>query len=233
VVIATANVGDAAMARDADRQNRHVRISVSDNGHGMPPEVARRAFEPFFTTKERGQGAGLGLSSVYGTVKDAGGDISITSVPGAGTTVRIDLPAAEETEPERTDPAPQGGRAGTVLVVEDDDGVRSLVQRMMARSGYQVIEADSPGKALRIADMADTTIDVLLADVVMPGMSGVELAERVRRMRPMIPVLLMSGYTSDSLPSGVVLPPCTSLIRKPFTAATLLERLDRICPHGP
>ena len=232
VSIDTANVADGADVGDElDGHGQYVRLSVSDNGHGMSPEVAGRAFEPFFTTKQRGQGTGLGLSTVYGTVRDAGGDVSISSAPGAGTTVRIELPVAEEAvsaKDESGQPLHRGD--ATVLVVEDDDDVRSLVQRMLSRFGYRVIEANSPAKALRIADATDTSIDVLLADVVMPGMSGVELAEHIRRVRPMIPVLLMSGYTSDSLPSGVVLPPRTSLIRKPFNAATLLGRLDGIRP---
>ncbi|HEU5160994.1 MAG TPA: response regulator [Streptosporangiaceae bacterium] len=235
VIIDTANIepqegAEAAQGGEADGRRPYVRLSVSDNGRGMSPEVAGRAFEPFFTTKQRGQGTGLGLSTVYGTVKDAGGDVSISSAPGAGTTVRIELPVAEESVPMRGEPGQPCREGTTVMVVEDDDAVRNLVQRILSRSGYQVIEASSPAKALRMADTAATSIDVLLADVVMPGMSGVELAEHIRRVRPMIPVLLMSGYTSDSLPSGVVLPPRTSLIRKPFTAATLLGRLDRICP---
>jgi two-component system, cell cycle sensor histidine kinase and response regulator CckA len=227
--------GRPAEGRDgggaADHRSSYVRLSVSDTGHGMSPEVASRAFEPFFTTKKRGQGTGLGLSTVYGTVRDAGGDVSISSAPGAGTTIRIELPSANESAAEEKE-SEQLHRRGdaTVLVVEDDDDVRNLVERMLSRSGYHVLEANSPAKALRIAGAIDTPIDVLLADVVMPGMSGVELAEHIRRVRPMIPVLLMSGYTSDSLPSGVVLPPRTSLIRKPFTAATLLGRLDRIRP---
>lgn len=224
---------DRGADRDGAGHRAYVRLSVSDTGHGMSPEVAGRAFEPFFTTKRRGQGTGLGLSTVYGTIKDAGGDVSIISAPDTGTTVRIELPIAGETASTGNDSGQRlrGGDA-TVLIVEDDDDVRGLVQRMLFRSGYHVIEASSPAKALRIADAIDTTIDVLLADVVMPGMSGVELAEHIRRVRPMVPVLLMSGYSSDSLPSGVVLPPRTSLIRKPFTAATLLGRLDRICPGG-
>jgi two-component system cell cycle sensor histidine kinase/response regulator CckA len=225
---------DGGQDGGGEADHPYVRLSVSDTGHGMSREVAGRAFEPFFTTKRRGQGTGLGLSTVYGTVKDAGGEVFISSAPDVGTTIRIDLPVADEsasTKDESGQPVRRG--EATVLVVEDDDDVRNLVQRMLSRSGYQVLEANSPAKALRIAGAIDTVIDVLLADVVMPGMSGVELAEHVRRVRPMIPVLLMSGYTSDSLPSGVVLPPRTSLIRKPFTAATLLGRLDRICPGEP
>ncbi|HEX6472169.1 MAG TPA: response regulator [Streptosporangiaceae bacterium] len=233
VVIDTANLDGGRPGAGSDRVP-YVRLCVTDNGHGMTPEVASRAFEPFFTTKERGQGTGLGLSTVYGTVKDAGGDVSITSAPGTGTTVRIELPAADAVTPaEDGSWAPPADGDLTVLVVEDDHEVRKLVERMLSRSGYRVVEASSPARALRIADATDTSIDVLLADVVMPGMSGVELAEHIRRVRPMIPVLLMSGYTSDSLPSGVVLPPRTSMIRKPFTAATLRERLDGIRPSEP
>ncbi|MFF5206186.1 response regulator [Streptosporangium sp. NPDC000396] len=200
-----------------------VRLSISDTGCGMPPEVAKRAFEPFFTTKERGQGTGLGLSTVYGTVKDAGGRTTLASQPGSGTTIRIDLPAAGQAVPAVVHPItslPRGGN-GIVLVVEDNDDVRSLVRRMLSQSDYQVIEAASPAEALRIADAVGTRIDALLTDVVMPGMSGLELAGLIRRKRPTMPVLLMSG----SLAGGVDLPARTAFLPKPFTKAALLDRL--------
>ncbi|KAB2349081.1 response regulator [Actinomadura rudentiformis] len=211
-----------------------VRLSLTDTGFGMSPEVAERAFEPFFTTKRRGQGTGLGLSTVYGAVKEAGGEIGIESEPGEGTTVTIDLPATREPAPAAVDsgPARPHRRDATALVVEDDGEVRDLVETMLAQSGYQVIDTASPIEALRIADAGEPWIDVLLADVVMPGMSGVELAERIRRARPAVPVLLMSGHTTGSLPSGVVLPPRTALIRKPFTSADLLAQLDAILGPG-
>jgi PAS domain S-box-containing protein len=232
VTISTKNV-------DADEwhggHERFARLSISDTGKGMSPEVAEHAFEPFFTTKERGQGTGLGLSTAYGTVKDAGGDIRIFSEVDKGTTIRIDLPATHEPVLATKDSATAapGGANATVLVAEDDDDVRDLVERMLSRSDYQVIDATSPLEAIDIAATPGTKIDVLLTDVVMPGMSGVELAEHIRRMRPTLPVLLMSAHTTDSLPGGVVLPPRTTLIRKPFTTATLLGRLSGILGREP
>ncbi|GAA2856222.1 hypothetical protein GCM10010517_14510 [Streptosporangium fragile] len=222
LTIATASVEVPDADADADAGPR-VRLSISDTGCGMPPEVAERAFEPFFTTKEQGQGTGLGLSTAYGTVKDTGGRISLTSEPGSGTTVRIDLPTAGQAAPAPPHPAASLSRGGnaTVLLVEDNNGVRGLVRRMLVQSGYRVIEATAPAEAFWITDAVDTRIDALLTDVVMPGISGTELAALIRRKRPTIPVLFMSG----SLPRGVDLPPRTSFIRKPFTRAVLLDCL--------
>jgi PAS domain S-box-containing protein len=232
VTISTKNVD---VQQDHGGLDQLVRLSIADTGKGMPLEVAERAFEPFFTTKDRGQGTGLGLSTAYGTVTDAGGDIQVFSQLGKGTTIRIDLPATYEPVPATEDSVPEvpGGANATVLVAEDDEDVLELVQRMLSRSDYQVIDATSPVEAIDIAAAPGNKIDVLLTDVVMPGMSGVELAEHIRRMRPTIPVLLMSAHTPDSLPSGVVLPPRTSLIRKPFTTTTLLGRLGEILGREP
>jgi PAS domain S-box-containing protein len=200
-----------------------VRLSITDTGRGMPPETAKRAFEPFFTTNGPGQGTGLGLSTAYGVVKDAGGDISLISRPGEGTTVRVDLPGTDQLTSAKTraPAAPPRGGGATVLLVEDEADVRRLLTRILSRSGYQVIEAASPEEALRV----ETPVDLLITDIVMAGMSGVELASHIQKNRPGTPVLLISGYTADSLPSGVALPPRTALLRKPFTAATLLSQI--------
>jgi two-component system, cell cycle sensor histidine kinase and response regulator CckA len=206
-----------------------IRLCVTDTGIGMSEAVARHAFEPFFTT-EPDVGTGLGLSTAYGVVKGAGGEISLTSQPGVGTVVRIDLPAAEHATAAkpRSEHRPAGGNGETVLVVEDDDDVRDMVALMLRRSGYRVIEAPSPVEAVIIARTAQPLVDVLLTDVVMPGMSGIELAAHVREAMPAIPILLMSGHTAGSLPGEAVLPSGTTLIRKPFTMAALLRSLNTI-----
>jgi PAS domain S-box-containing protein len=213
-----------------------VRLAVVDTGCGMSPEVASRAFEPFFTTKGRGRGTGLGLSTAYGAVTDAGGTIALESEPGNGTTLEIHLPAtvAEATTPviDPATPAPQSSNGETVLVVEDEEAVRDIVCRILAKAGYRVEQAASPRQAIELY-RDGARFDALLSDVIMPGMSGTQLAAELRRVRPDLPVLLMSGYTSGSAPGGQELPPDAPLIRKPFAAATLLHELHRIlAPAG-
>jgi two-component system, cell cycle sensor histidine kinase and response regulator CckA len=214
-----------------------VRLLVTDTGVGMPEEVAQRAFEPFFTT-DSGSGTGLGLSAAYGVVKAVGGEIGLTSRPGAGTTVQIDLPARSdmparariaaagaEPRPE----APNGhtdGRGETVLVVEDDEDVRALVTRMLRRSGYRVVVAPSPAEALGIARAARPAVDLLVSDVVMPKMSGPELLRRIREFRPDLPTLLISGYSADTVPGSGPLPERARLLRKPFSTAALLGAIS-------
>jgi PAS domain S-box-containing protein len=212
--------------------DRQVRLAVVDTGCGMSPEVASRAFEPFFTTKGRGRGTGLGLSTAYGAVTDAGGTIALESEPGHGTTLDIHLPA---TVPEATPapvidpgtPPPRSSNGETVLVVEDEEAVRDIVCRILAKAGYRVRQAASPRQAIELYQDG-AGVDALLSDVIMPGMSGTQLAAELRRVRPDLPVLLMSGYTSGTAPGGQELPPDAPLIRKPFAAATLLHELHRI-----
>jgi PAS domain S-box-containing protein len=217
---------DAPPATGGER--KLVRLTVTDTGSGMPPEVLQRAFEPFFTTKGPGQGTGLGLSTVYGVVREAGGEVRLRSEPGIGTSVTVLLPAAagERTRTHVPDSAaPPNGAGQTILVVEDDDAVRDVVTRMLARANYQVIPAATAKDALEIATNPAVHIDALLADVVMPDMSGVQLTERIRDNGHQLPVLLMSGYTAGSLPSGPNTATDLPLIRKPFDSATLLRHL--------
>jgi len=204
-------------------------LSVRDEGHGMEPEVVRRAFEPFFTTRPKGQGTGLGLATAYGAVVDAGGSIDIDSVPGAGTTVWVRLPAAARPQPAPDDvdeelPAGHGER---VLLVEDEDAVRDVVLRLLKRSGYKVRDVGSPFEALEIFTTGAHRFDMLLTDVVMPGMSGTQLASRLRELRPDLPVLFMSGYTTGPAPGGHELPSDGSLLHKPFDRASLLTAVHR------
>ena len=204
-------------------------LSVRDEGHGMEPEVVSRAFEPFFTTRPKGQGTGLGLATAYGAVVDAGGTIDIDSAPQAGTTVRVRLPATDQPQDAPADPEADlsAGRGERVLVVEDEDAVRDVVVRQLTRSGYEVRDVGSPFEALDVVAAETRPFDMLLTDVVMPGMSGTQLASRLRELRPDLPVLFMSGYTTGPAPGGHELPSDGSLLHKPFDRAALLTAVSR------
>jgi PAS domain S-box-containing protein len=207
-----------------------VRLSVADVGTGMEPDVARRAFEPFFTTRPKGQGTGLGLATAYGAVTDAGGTIELDSEVGHGTTAWVCLPASsrQRLAPAAPSAEPSLGAGESVLLVEDEDAVREVVLRILTRSGYRVREVGSPLEALRIFASDAEHFDVLLTDIVMPGMSGTQLASRLREMRPSLPVLFMSGYTTGPAPGGHELPSDGSLLHKPFDRLALLEALARV-----
>jgi len=218
----------------------YVMISVTDTGCGMDEETARHIFEPFFTTKEAGKGTGLGMSTVYGFVKQSGGSIWVYSEVGRGTTIKIFLPrilsvpeqpaAARKRVPLRI----AGER--TVLVVEDDNSVRSLVRRVLETSGFTVISASSGVEALALCDRQQHKIDLLLTDVIMPQMSGRDLAGHIRERYPDMQVLFMSGYTSNAIANNGVLEPGMNFIGKPFTAADLSEKIQEILgavQHGP
>ena len=235
LVIETANLvrQDAAQEADGGQAAALVRLSVSDTGTGMSEQVRKHAFEPYFTT-DASAGTGLGLAAAYGVVKAAGGEISIRSEPGAGTVVRVDLPALERPAPApaAAESAPGRGRGQRLLVVEDDDAVRDLVCQMAARNGYRTISAASPDEALRRYGEDAGSIDLLLTDLVMSGMSGVELAEAVREQSPALPVLLMSGHTAGTLPGDRPLCEGVALIRKPFTTVALLAAIGEVLGGG-
>ncbi|GIF16115.1 ATP-binding protein [Actinoplanes teichomyceticus] len=216
---------------DTARLGDQVRLRVSDSGRGMPADVAERAFDPFFTTKAKGEATGLGLATVYGIVTQAGGEVNLTSEPGLGTTVTVLLPAGGETVPEPAEePAATQGRGETVLVVEDEDALRDVAGRILTGAGYRVLSAEGGSRALELAAGHDGEIDLLLSDVVMPGMLGKELAERLTGARPSTRVLYMSGYAQPVLASQGTLDPGVALLEKPFTADDLLaavrKRLD-------
>ncbi len=213
----------------------YVRLTVSDTGTGMGPEVVDRAFEPFFTTKGKGEGTGLGLATVYGIAHQAGGDVSIDSEPGRGTTIRVDLPATSESRSTHRAPRPEGGlheQGETVLLVEDEAIVRDPAQRLLTRHGYTVLAAANAAAAIEIAANHQGTIDLLLTDVVMPGRSGKELSVDVAALRPATKVLFMSGYSYDVIVHQGVLESGVSLIEKPFSADDLLRKVRLVLDGG-
>ena len=209
------------------RPGEYVQITVTDTGIGMDEATRSRMFEPFFTTKPHGQGTGLGLSTVYGFVRQCGGYIGVLSTPGEGTSIELLLPRAPAMrvlKPHTPPPQPTGDRKPgreTVLVVEDEEAVRQFAVASLQRHGYQVLSASSGEEALKVASSYLGTIHLLLTDVVMPGMKGPELAGRLRALRPGLRVLLMSGYAADVVTSGDLKD--AALMAKPFSPASLSQ----------
>ena len=210
---------------------QYVVLRVSDSGHGMPSETKARIFEPFFTTKEVGKGTGLGLSMVYGTLKQIGGFIFVDSAVTRGTTFRLYFPPAPTPPPAAAGAAPAraGKRHGheTLLIVEDEPSVRNLVASALRHDGYHLLLASCAEEALTLADAHDGPIDLLLTDAVMPGKSGLELATLMSARRPGIPVLIMSGYTEETLAVPGLEEPI-ALLQKPFTPRELRSRLREL-----
>jgi two-component system, cell cycle sensor histidine kinase and response regulator CckA len=206
---------------------RFVRLTCSDTGCGMSPEVAQRAFEPFFTTKGIGKGSGLGLATVYGAVSEAGGTVSLWSEPGVGTRVTIDLPWAPirvaSADAVREAPHGQGER---ILVVEDNDGLREIATRILTRAGYEVSAAAARDEALRVSDDKAIRLDLVLTDVIMPGISVQEFIDAVHKTRPGLPVILMSGYATDHARVGDSLPEDFPMLTKPFQTVALLRQVS-------
>jgi len=209
------------------RPGEHVLLSISDTGMGMDDEVKAHIFEPFFTTKDRGQGTGLGLSTVFGIVNQNGGYIWVSSEIGQGTTFKVYFPRAEEVEAQETVRAlplvEDGQGTETIFVVEDEVAVRELVVRVLKAHGYQVLEAKDGPEALQVSEQHDGSIDLLLTDVIMPRMNGGELHERLRVSRPGMRVLYISGYTDNTIAHHGVLEPGTHLLPKPFSMEALLH----------
>jgi PAS domain S-box-containing protein len=215
----------------------YVVVAVSDTGVGMPKEHLARVFEPFFTTKEIGRGTGLGLSQVYGFVKQSGGHVNVYSEEGRGTTVKMYLPrfTGDLTSYDESELGGLEGRsvAGeTILVVEDDDEVRAFSAEVLRELGYNVLEAGDGAAALRVLEQQKTDVDLLFTDVVMPGMSGRELSDAARKLRPALKVLFTSGYTRNAIVHGGRLDPGVELLQKPFTSRLLAERVRELLDAG-
>jgi PAS domain S-box-containing protein len=207
-----------------------VLLSVSDNGQGMSSEVKDRIFEPFFSTKEKGKGTGLGLATVYGIIKQHNGHIEVESEPGRGACFRIYIPASEEEtiapESTRCTSLPQGNE--TVLIVEDDTDVRSFVTETLKLLGYRILSAQSGSEALGVSDTFDGKIDVLLTDVVMPGMSGRKLSDVFSSRRPDSKILFMSAYSEDNISGHGHEPYKSAFIQKPVTPSKLAVKLREV-----
>jgi two-component system cell cycle sensor histidine kinase/response regulator CckA len=212
----------------------HVLLAVSDTGIGMDGATRERIFEPFFTTKEHGRGTGLGLSTVYGIVKQSGGSIWVYSEPGAGTTFKIYLPAAVTVDRPQV-AAPSGSVKGTetILLVEDDEGVRKVANRILVRQGYTVLLTAGAADALALLGAHAGPIHMMLTDVVMPHMNGRELADRATAIRPDLKVLFMSGYTDDAIVHHGVLDPDTAFIEKPLSTEPLARKVREVLDSGP
>jgi CheY-like chemotaxis protein len=208
-----------------------VRMEVTDTGVGMDEETQARAFDPFFTTKGRFEGTGLGLSTVYGIVQQAGGSITLRSGPGEGTTVRILLPASEAPLPAGRERARAGlALAGseTVLLAEDEPTVRRLMRRVLDARGYGVVEAADGAEALALAEAHPGPIDLVITDVVMPGLSGGALAERMKDVHPESRVLYVSGYADDAVARHGVQSEDAAFLAKPFTADDLSRKVREV-----
>ena len=212
----------------------YVLLAVNDNGSGMDEATKARLFEPFFTTKGPGRGTGLGLSTVFGIVKQSGGGVDVYSEPGLGTSVkvylpRIDQPAAIESEKLRKSVA-RGSE--TILLVEDDEMVRRLVCETLLREGYKVIDFADPQEARRKSESHKGTIQLLITDVVMPKVSGRELAAKLLQQRPAMKVLYMSGYTDNAVVNSGILQSEVAFLQKPFTPAALAEKVREVLEGG-
>jgi PAS domain S-box-containing protein len=238
----TMRTADAALGADAVRGRPEVRpgpyvlLEVADTGCGMSPEVVARLFEPFFTTKEVGKGTGLGLATVYGIIKQSGGHIEVESAPGRGTTFRIYLPPCEVRESSAEPaarPAAAPGGAETVLLAEDEEGVRSLAASVLRQKGYRVLEAENGEEALVASERHSGPIDLLLTDAVMPRLGGSELAKRLRAKRPQTRVLFMSGFTDSTLIRGGVTTGEVDCLLKPFGAEDLARAVRQALDTPP
>ena len=215
---------------------KYVMVAVSDTGCGMDQETQAHIFEPFFTTKEKGKGTGLGLATVYGIVKQSGGSIWIYSEPGRGSTFKIYFPCVEEalsrSEPAEVRTKPAKGKE-TVLVVEDEAGVRTLVCETLKSKGYKILQAEGAAQALKIAGQHTKPIHLLLTDVVMPETGGKELTKRLTTLHPETKVLYMSGYTDDAIVRHGISAGSMAFLKKPFAPNALVRKIREVLKTKP
>jgi two-component system cell cycle sensor histidine kinase/response regulator CckA len=220
-----------ANSRPDVKTGRYVMLAVSDNGCGMGEPTKARLFEPFFTTKGPGKGTGLGLATVYGIIKQSGGNIYVYSEPGHGTTFKIYLPVVGEDSPwQRPRQAAKAADRGTetILLVEDESAVRALSRFILQSLGYTVLEAASGSEAIRICKRSRQPIHLLVSDVVMPEMGGRQVAEAVTALLPGIRVLYLSGYTDDAVVRHGVLQADTAFLQKPFSPPALAAKVREV-----
>ncbi|MFA6147900.1 MAG: response regulator [bacterium] len=239
MTIETANVVlDESYAREHRfvSPGSYVMLAVSDTGSGMDGGTLARIFDPFFTTKELGKGTGLGLSTVYGIVKQSGGHINVYSEPGIGTTFKMYFPRVEERvtgiSMAGVFPSEKLRGSETILVVEDEDLVRKMVREILGQYGYTVLEARSGGEAVDLCSRHQGTIHLMLTDVVMPGMNGVELSKRLAPVKPEMKVLFMSGYTANAIVHQEILESGIAFLQKPFTMASLARKVREVLGSG-
>jgi PAS domain S-box-containing protein len=230
LLIETANLDvdeSYASTRPGLEPGRYVRLRVSDDGAGMDPATLERAFEPFFTTKPKGEGTGLGLATIYGIVTQAGGYLRLYSEPGFGTACTVMLPATEEPAAGARPPdeGDLSGHGEVVLVVEDEDGIREVARRVLDRGGYRVLTAAGGSEAIDLVREYDGPIDLLITDVIMPGMIGHEVAAEIGALRPATRIMYMSGYAQPLVGPSQGLPADTILIEKPFTERSLMLKV--------
>jgi CheY-like chemotaxis protein len=219
---------------------RYVMLAVGDTGVGMSKDTKEHAFDPIFTTKEAGKGTGLGLATVYGVVKQSGGYVWIYSEPGEGTTVKLYFPevsaaaAFNSSSSDQTITVAKAGKRGseTILLVEDEEAVRGLTSRILQKQGYRVLAAQHGREAMDIATKEEGIIHLVLTDIVMPGMNGRGLVERLSGIRPTIKSLYMSGYTDDDIVRRGFVEPSKSFLQKPFTSDGLLQTVRKVLDEG-
>ena len=233
LTIETANVEldeEYALSHVAVTPGRYVMLSLSDTGVGITPEVKEKIFEPFFTTKGVGKGTGLGLSTVYGIVKQSGGNIWVYSEPGQGTAFKIYFPRVDEPVEELREEVVKEVVRGdeTILVVEDEETVRKLAVRVLKRQGYKILEASEGGRALLLCEEFKDRIHLILTDVVMPGISGRKLVDRLKEIHPEMKVLYMSGYTDNAILHHGILEEGTNFIQKPFSMDGLARKVREV-----
>jgi two-component system cell cycle sensor histidine kinase/response regulator CckA len=227
---------DYARAHHGVTPGQYVMLAATDTGTGMDRATQARIFDPFFTTKEKGKGTGLGLSTVFGTIQQAGGHLWVYSEPGEGTTFKIYLPRTDAPETKKARAAPAVSKRGTetILLVEDDEQLRKVTRGILTGLGYTVLDAAAGPEALRLCEKHDGKIHLLVTDVVMPKMSGPQLAEKVVAMRPGIRALFMSGYTDDAIVNHGVLESGVDFLQKPLTPDAVARKIREVLtsPRG-